>query len=233
MVGSADSLKPRVRWISIGEVTLFYALAEWIIWFGGALRPTILIVAVIMVSLCVLSNWFHGDSRERIGLDKESFWPTVKLAYPITLPFLLPLIFLISQRGSFATWDWRFSFFGYPLWGFAQEYTTLAFIANRLDDGLLGRRRLIPWINGFLFSLAHAPNPMLMTVTFLSATLFTALYFRRRNLVAYALLHAVFGILINLSFGHIHGIMSVGTAYSRRMGNVYPKVDPRPAPKPN
>jgi membrane protease YdiL (CAAX protease family) len=217
----------RPRWVSIGEVALFYALAEWIIWFGGSLRPTILVLAAIMLAVCVASSRFHGDSRQRIGLDKESFWPTVRLAYPIALPFVLPLVYVITQRGSFATWDWRFSFFGYPIWGFAQEYALLGFLANRLDDGLNGRRNIIPWINGFLFALAHAPNPMLMTATFVSGTLFTALFFRRRNLWAYALLHAVFGILINLSFGHIHGIMSVGTSYSRRIGNVYPQVDPR------
>jgi hypothetical protein len=45
--------------------------------------------------------------------------------------------------------------------------------------------------------------------------------------VAYALLHAVFGILISVAFGRLYGIMSVGTSYTRRMGNVYKVVDPR------
>ncbi len=220
-------MTPRPRWISIGEIALFYGLAEWIIWFGGALRPTILVVAVIIIGLCIASNQYHGDSRERIGLGRGTFWPAMKLALPITLPFALPLIFLAFYRESFAAWNWKFSFFGYPFWGFAQEYALLGFLANRWEDGLPGRQRLIPWLNGLLFSLAHAPNPVLMTVTFVSGVLFTALFFRRRNLLAYALLHAVFGILINLAFGHIHGIMSVGTSYTRRIGNPYKVVDPR------
>lgn len=220
-------MKPRSAWISLLEVVLFYALAEWVIWFGGRFRPTILVVALIMIALCIASNRFHGDSLARIGLKMDTFWPALKMALPITVPFMIPLVILLWQRESFAAWNWKFSFFGYPFWSFAQEYTLLGFLANRLEDGLPNHKRMIPWINGLLFSLAHAPNPMLMTVTFVSGVLFTALFFRQRNLLAYALLHAVFGILINLSFGWIHGSMSVGTSYSRRLGNVYPLVDPR------
>jgi membrane protease YdiL (CAAX protease family) len=215
------------RWVSLLEVALFYALAEWIIWFGGAYRPTILVVAILIIVLCVASNRLHGDTRERIGLGRGTFWPTMKMALPITLPFTIPLVLIILQRQNFATWNWKFSFFGYPIWGFAQEYTLLGFIANRLEDGLPDHKSLVPWINGLLFSLAHAPNPVLMTVTFVSGVLFTALFFRRRNLIAYALLHAVFGILISVAFGRLYGIMSVGTSYTRRMGNVYKVVDPR------
>jgi membrane protease YdiL (CAAX protease family) len=217
----------RPHWISLAEVVAFYGLTLWVIWCGGRFRPTILIVAAIILAISFGSNRFHGDDLERVGLARKNFWPAMKLAFPVTLPFLLPLIFLAFRREGFAAWDWKFSFFGYPIWGFAQEYVLLGFIANRLQDALPERGGIIPWINGALFALVHLPNPLLMSVTFVSGVLFTALFFRRRHLVPFALLHAIFGILINLAFGNIHGVMSVGPNYTRRLGNPYPLVDPR------
>jgi len=228
MAGDVFAMKTISRWVSLAEVALFYLFAEWVIWFGGRFRPTILVVAVIMIVICMASNRFHGDSRERIGFDNALFWPALKSALPYALPVMVPLLFLLLQRPNFTTWNWKFSFFGYPFWSFAQEYVVLGFMANRFEDGLPSHRRLIPWINGFLFSIAHLPNPILMTATFISGTLFTYLFFKKRNLLAYALLHALFGILITMAFGHIHGSMSVGTSYTRRLGNPYKIVDPRP-----
>ena len=77
--------------------------------------------------------------------------------------------------------------------------------------------RLVPWINGFLFSMAHLPNPLLMTVTFVSGVLFTYVFLKERQIIPLALVHAIVGVLLSLNFGSIKAIMSVGPGYTTRL----------------
>lgn len=206
------------RWVSLLEVTLFYMLAMWVIWWGGEWRPTILLVALVMLIICIGSNLWHHDSLEKIGLARRNFWPSMKIVLPITVPLLFPLIIFAIFKKSPSSWDWKFNLLGYPVWSFVQEYVLLSFFANRLDEAI-PQKTLIPWLNGFLFGLAHLPNPVLTVVTFISGVLFTHLFFKKRHLIALALMHALFGIVISLAFGDIYGIMSVGPAYLKRIGN--------------
>ncbi|MCB4755431.1 MAG: CPBP family intramembrane metalloprotease [Elusimicrobia bacterium] len=210
-----------LRWISSIEVAAFYALILSVIWRGEKGRPTILLMALVMLGLCVLSNWIHGDSLERVGLSKKNFWPNFKLVTFVSLPFLIPFSVLAILRRGPAEWNLWFRFVGYPVWAFAQDYALLGFVANRLENVFNERKSLIPWINGFLFSFVHWPNPLLMAATFLFGAVFTEVFFRRRHLIPIALAHALLGVLLSLSFGHIRGIMSVGPGYTRRIGTPY------------
>lgn len=214
-----DRIAPYKRLIGVLEITVFYSFTHFIIWKGEKVRPTILIIAVLLVGLCVLSNWYHGDSLERIGLAKRHFWPSLKRTALITGPFFIGLLLLARGKEFRTEWSWWFSLLGYPVWAFAQEYALLGFIANRLEDALSNHRHMVPWINGLLFALVHTPNPALMSVTFVSGVLFTHLFFWRRHLVSLAFVHALFGIALNLAFSDINGVMSVGPAYLHRIGN--------------
>lgn len=206
--------------ISWSEVALFYGLAQFVIWAGGKWRPSALLIAVMLLIICVASNKFHRDTAQRIGLTLENFWPAMRLLLPWALPVLAALLIYGWSKRYAMEWNLWFVFLGYPIWGFAQEYTLLGFVANRLEDGLPEKQGLVPWLNGFLFSLAHLPNPVLMLATFISGVLFTSVFFRRRNLLAPALIHALVGVAISLAFADIHGIMSVGPGYSRRLGTL-------------
>jgi len=174
-------------------------------------------VAVVLVGICVGSNLYHKDSLERVGLANRNFIPNLKRILPIALPLVIILIGPAWGKEFKGGWDVWFVLLGYPFWGFAQEYALLGFVANRLEDGLPNHGKMVPWLNGFLLSLAHAPNPMLMGVTFVSGTLFTHVFFKSRHLVPLAFVHALFGVGLSLAFGHIEGSMSVGPAYLSRM----------------
>ena len=222
MVAITGGARPRSisASVSLAEVALFYAFVLSVIWFGGRFRPTVLLAALIVIALCVLSNRWHGDTLERVGLSWKGFWPSLKEAGAVALPFLAPLYWMAFRRGFEGDWNVWFSVLGYPFWGFAQEYALLGFIANRLEDGFATRRRMVPWISGALFSAVHFPNPVLMALTFLSGVIFTIVFFRHRNLAALALIHALVGIGITFAFGDIQGIMSIGPGYESRIGTL-------------
>lgn len=207
--------------ISLAEVALFYGIALLVIWGGkDALHIPALVIAVLLVGICVSSNKFHGDTKERIGFSPDEFWPSLKMISLLAVPLMIPLYVYGWKNRLYWGWDLWFGFLGYPVWGFAQEYALLGFVGNRLEDGLPGRRWLVPWINGFLFAMAHLPNPVLMTVTFISGVLFTHVFFKHRQLLSLALIHALFGIGISLAFSPVYGIMSVGPGYIRRIGQL-------------
>ncbi len=213
-----DRTKSIPRWVSIAEVLIFYSLAQILIWGPWKFRPPILLVAFLMVGICIFSNWFHGDTQEKIGLAKENFIPNLKLVAPVTLVCLIPIIIPGWGKKPLEGWDFWFAALGYPIWGFAQEYALLGFVANRLEEGLPSHPRLVPWINGFLFSMTHLPNPLLISLTFILGVLFTHIFFKKRHLIPLALAHALFGVGLSIAFGDIKGIMSVGPGYLLRMG---------------
>lgn len=203
---------------ALAEVALFYALALLIIWGSAIWRPPVLLTGVVMLGICLLSNRFHGDSIDRIGLARRNFLPALRLLMIVSAPFLLVLIALAWGKPFPPGWGGAFAVLGYPVWGFIQEYALLGFVANRLEDVAPGRSSALALVNGALFSLAHLPNPVLMPITFVSGTLFTWVFYRRRHLVPPALVHAAAGILLSLITSRADGLMSVGPAYIRRMG---------------
>lgn len=202
------------------EVFLFYSVVLIVIWGGRKLRPPAPVIALVVIGICIFSNLYHNDTKERIGLEWKNFWPNMKLILVFSAPLLIPLLGMAWINRYSGLWDNWFIFLGYPVWAFAQEYTLLGFIGNRLEDVLPNNPLLVPWINGFLFGMAHLPNPVLMTLTFIAGVIFTYVFFRHRQLLPIALVHALFGVGISLAFGAINGIMSVGPGYIARIGTL-------------
>jgi|ERR1044071_115833 hypothetical protein len=205
------------KFVSLVEVTVFYSLVQILIWSSPRWRPPVILIGLIMMGICIGSNRLHKDSLERIGLKGEKLIPSAKLVAP-WLVLLVPLIIAGWGKTPPEGWDFWFAILGYPIWGFAQEYVLLGFVANRLEDALPHHLFLVPWINGFLFSMAHLPNPILMGMTMVSGTVFTRIFLRERHLIPPALAHALFGIALSFAFGSLNGAMSVGPGYLSRIG---------------
>jgi hypothetical protein len=206
---------------SVWEVSGFLGLLFSLIWFGAPLKPALPVAAVVLVGICVGSNRAHNDSLERVGLAWKNFWPTVRELAPIALPVVGALFAIAIWRGQRSVWDRWFSFFGYPIWAFVQDYTMLGFVANRLEDAVGERPRIIASINGILFGLVHLPNPVLTPVTMVAGAVFTHVFLTRRHLIPIAIVHGLVGLGIARAFSDVTGIMSVGPAYLARIGVAY------------
>ena len=82
----------------------------------------------------------------------------------------------------------------YPLWGFIQQFVVQGLIARNLEE-LGARRVIIVPVAALLFGLAHYPDWPLMALCAGAGLVWTALYFRRPNLIPLAFLHAWLGTL--------------------------------------
>ncbi len=204
------------RWASAVELLGFYGAVLLAIWIGQRvpLDIPVLILGIVLLAICSLSNRWHGDSRERIGWDHRNLDSCGRLTFRVCSPFLLIMFILALRAPTPPLPKILFGLLGYPLWALAQQYALLSFSANRLED-VVGRR---PWtvaaLNGLLFSLVHLPNPVLMSFTLVGGILFTRIFLENRHLVPVALAHAAAGFLLSLIFHAQYNVMMVGPAYS-------------------
>jgi membrane protease YdiL (CAAX protease family) len=206
------------------EVLGFYGTAFIAIWGGQRLpwRPPVLLAGVLIVGICVLSNRRHGDTRERLGLDPRWLKPCAKTTAWVAGPFLIVLLAIALGGPSPTPRQFLFWLLGYPLWAFAQEYALLAFSGNRLSDSFGDRPWTVAIVNGLLFSLVHAPNPILMTACLISGALFTRIFLRTPHLFPLALAHGWGGFLLSWIYLMKYNAMMIGPAYLKHAATLGP-----------
>jgi hypothetical protein len=209
--------RSRAPWISLVEVAAFLALMLIAMWGGEKWRPPLPVIAVLVVSICGLSAWYHGDSREELGFTWKNAGVSTKRLLIVVGPVIAVLAVIGAKRGFHTAWNSWFNVAGYPIWVLAQDYALLSFATNRLSNGLSSGRLLIPWITGLLFAAPHIPNPILTGVTLVAGIIFAFNFLRWRTLWPIVIAHSLVGISIPFAFYDVPGIMSVGPAYVERI----------------
>jgi hypothetical protein len=225
------------------ELLCFYAVVFLAIW-GGRLtgvRPPGALAAVALLAFCATSARRRGDSRETLGLDRRWLRPSVRLTVLWAGPPLLALLLWAlkpplptmervlygaaglppSFHGMPAGMVLFLGVFRYPLWAFVQEYALLSFCGNRWRE-VAGNVWAAALVNGALFALVHAPNPILMGACLVSGVVFTRIFYEAPHLAPPALAHAAAGLLLSVIFRDFYPAMMVGPAYLRWAGSAVP-----------
>ncbi|MCX7717573.1 MAG: CPBP family glutamic-type intramembrane protease [Candidatus Sumerlaeaceae bacterium] len=174
-------------------------------------------VYVIWLSPC----WIHGDSladrglgsRDTLFVRTDNFWCAAGVFAPLSavLACLLVLVGLLRNPSSFGEINWyRFLikhglylvwavvqslfFFGF----FMQRLTAITAVALKsLSWGFDGLRCSVVLLTAGLFSVAHAPNLLMMVLTFLAGILWGWHFWAQRNLLVLAASHAFLGTIIH------------------------------------
>lgn len=104
-------------------------------------------------------------------------------------------------------------YLGYALWAVFQQVLLQDFFLLRLTR-VMRNPSFAALAAAAIFSLAHLPNPILTTVTFIWGLAACLLFLHYRNLYPLALAHAVFGIAIAMTIpGPVTHNMRVGLGY--------------------
>jgi hypothetical protein len=104
-------------------------------------------------------------------------------------------------------------YWAYALWAFAQQFLLQCFFLKRLLR-LLPSAKSATLAAAVLFAIAHLPNPILTSVTFLWGFAACMIFRRYRNLYPLAVAHAIFGIAIAITVpGPVDHNMRVGLGY--------------------
>lgn len=133
---------------------------------------------------------------ERWGMRKDNLGKASLAVLPVLAALAIGMLGYRLLRGwrplpAEAAW----LFLVYPLWGLIQQFVVQALVAANLEA--LGVRRLfvVP-VAAALFGLAHVPDWALSALCAGAGLVWTALFFRTRNLFPLAVSHGWLGALV-------------------------------------
>src|SRR5262249_51853475 len=99
-------------------------------------------------------------------------------------------------------------------WGTAQQWV-LQTVVLREARGITSQKTSV-LVAATLFAVVHAPNPLLMAMTFAGALGWCAIYTRYPNILPLGVSHALATIALLYSFdAHLTGHLRIGQAYLR------------------
>lgn len=188
--------------LEVGSVVGSVFLTLWlIIPIGPPFRWMWAIPGLLALGLIIYSHRVRGESPRQLGLSTENFGRAMKL---LALPTLAATLILAGIGWSSGMYGggFRFGLLLLPLWGLVQQMILQGFLYRRLrylttgDESSPGRVNLAVLLTALVFSLAHAPNPALMTLTFLGGLIWSWVYERAPNLPALALSHGLMSALV-------------------------------------
>jgi uncharacterized protein len=180
------------RWLEILAVVLTglmkYIFMDWlelrIFYIGVAcLFWTIYIYKRYKENNLILKHW---------GFRKDHFKQEFLYLIPFVLIIIAAIIWYgISNKINFLNWHIIPVFIFYPLWGTIQQFLIIALVAGNLQSisAVKFKEYQIILLISVLFALVHYPSLPLMLFVFLMELLFTAAYFRWRNLWPLGLYH--------------------------------------------
>lgn len=187
----------------ITELTVVFLLIMGQIWVWPDYEWLVLIPMVLATA-----SWiYRKDTFKTLGIKPEPPSPETRefmiSAFTVFF-FALIAIGMIWHPDWYEKWSrWEFwgslfqkSFYYYP-WALFQQLWACGYFANRFNT-LFNNPKKAALATALLFEIAHFPNPVLMTATFLGGFFSAYFFFQARNLYWIALGHAILGPAIRL-----------------------------------
>ncbi len=155
--------------------------------------------SVLAVGLMLHSHRVRGERLGELGFATRGFGRALAWVLPPTLIACGLFAAIGWWAGSFhRTTNFYANLLVVPVWALVQQYVLQGFIYRRSREILGGGERAWPamLLAAGLFALVHAPNGMLMILTFCGALIWTWVYERAPNLLALALSHAAISLML-------------------------------------
>jgi hypothetical protein len=209
--GHQSSIRSKRRdWIEIG---IAYALIEAVEWTPRPWQRLLWLAAALSIAFIL---WRSFDGWAAMGFRTSNLWRSAWIVPAAAA--LSAAAMLISARAHTllmvdGLWVFLETYGAYVVWSGVQQLLLQGFFLLRLL-----RVMPKPWqaalLAAALFSSAHIPNPILVSLTFLWGFVACVLFLRYRNLYPLMFAHAFLGITIAMTIpGPVVRNMRVGRAY--------------------
>lgn len=195
------------------ELSFGYALILLVIWTRSPWqRPLYCTAAAFILAV----SWKSFDSWQAMGLRTTNLLRSlgvVGVALLVAAAAVIIAARLHTLRPAHGPVELIQRFWGYAIWAFAQQFLLQDFFLPRLLR-LFPGRKLAVVMAASIFALAHLPNPILTSVTFVWGLVACLLFLHYRNLYPLAIAHAIFGISLAITLpGPVTHNMRVGLGY--------------------
>jgi membrane protease YdiL (CAAX protease family) len=197
----------------IVSVVLSILLVEWAL-APFAVSPWLLGCPPLLAFLLMLySHQCRGETAQTLGFRGRYFDRALLLLAGPTLLAIAALIFVSYLTHSLYLPDRFWARLGLlPVWALLQQYMMLGFTYRRLRQFLYANQSIM--ITAGLFALVHAPNYLLMILTFLGGLIWSFVYERAPNLFASAISHVLLSATVLVAVPEsILPSMTVGYRY--------------------
>jgi membrane protease YdiL (CAAX protease family) len=211
------------------QLIVVYLLIECALWSSRlSLRNRWALATAIAVVVFLLLDFLLADLMPPEVLDERPSIRRMGLGLPTTMgagivlagsfAAAICLIFLVLWAGgeipANAIWPNVSQSAGYLLWALVQEFILQSFFFTRCEE-LFGSSAAV-WIAATLFAVAHLPNPILTTFTFIAALFFCSMFRQYRSIYPLAMVHAVLGLTVSVTMpDNLLHHMRVGIGYLR------------------
>ena len=211
------------------QLVVVYVLIEFALWSSRlSLRNRWALAAAIAVVVFLLLDFLLADLMPPEVLDEGPSIRRMGLGLPTSagagivlaasFAAAICLIFLVLWAGGEipmnAIWPNVSQSAGYLLWVLVQEFILQSFFFTRCEE-LFGSSAAV-WVAATLFAVAHLPNPILTTFTFVAALFFCSMFRRYRSIYPLAMVHAVLGLTVSVTMpDNLLHHMRVGIGYLR------------------
>lgn len=197
------------------ELAIGYALILATIWTPRPAQAWFYWMALAWIAI---TSWISFPGWAALGFRREGL---TQSAWVAAVALILTAIAQITAYHLHTLHDprgvrgWLFTFGGYAVWSFVQQFLLQGYFLFRLLRLLPGRE----WAGvaaALMFTTAHLPNPILTPLTLIWGTCACFVFLRHRNIYPLAIAHAILGITVAITVpGPVVRNMRVGLGYLR------------------
>jgi len=197
------------------ELAVGYGLILATVWTPRPLQAWFYWTAILWIAA---STWISFPGWAALGFRRQGFlsalWVAVAAA-AVAVAAHAAAVHFHTLREPMALRGWLFTFGGYTVWSFVQQYLLQGYFLLRLLR-LLPRREWAAVAAAVIFAAAHLPNPILTPLTLVWGLCACFVFLRARNIYPLAMAHAILGITIAVTIpGPVVRNMRVGIGYLR------------------
>lgn len=206
-------MEPNVSRRDLYQLTIGYLLILITVWTPNPLQRALFWVSFAVVVGFCLEGRLRGDP---LALGFKGF---LRSTWAVAIALLLSITVIeIAIRLNTIHYFFGHTIFGphawgYLIWATLQQFILQVFFLSRLLR-LVPQRTMAVLIAAVMFSLAHVPNPLLVSATLLWGIVACALFLRYRNLYTVGIIHFLLGVTLAVAVpSDIHHNMRVGLGY--------------------
>jgi hypothetical protein len=195
------------------EIGIAYALIEAVEWTPRPWQRGLWLVAALGIAIIL---WRSFEGWAAMGFRAANLWRSSWIVAATAA--LVAVAMIVSARAHAllmvdSVWTFPQTYGAYAVWSAAQQFLLQGFFLLRLLR-LMPRPWQAALAAAAMFSAAHIPNPILVSLTFVWGFAACALFLRYRNIYPLMVAHALLGITIAMTIpGPVVHNMRVGRAY--------------------